>query len=264
MTTLVISSMNNVPLLFILQIGKKPRSNVLNTYSVMVKNKETDAVPSATVTLDDDKGLSAIQEGKERESQLVDEEITNDITLQKGQEEASSKQEEEKKLSVGNDDRLENDRPLSTGDQMDKENDTVNTDNAVRLNQNTDIESIVQSIEDNDKLAGDEHMSSNNDNTESVDSTSGERKSTEYGTQNHRKEKIEHDTNDTDELNKLNDGVAERKLLSKSENNTNETHLNVDLNVNEQTLSDNSEPNTITDKDTGITISQESDLDKHV
>ena len=262
MTTRVISSMNNVPLLFKLQIGKKPRSNVLNTYSVMVKNKESDAVPSATVTLDDDKGLTAIQEGKERESQLVDEGDNKDISLQNGQEEASSTKEEEKKLSAGNDDQLEIDRPLSTGDKTDNEHDIVNTDNAIRLNQNT--ESIMQSIDDNEKLAGNEHMSSNNDNTESVNTTSGERKSTEYGAQNRRKEKTEHDTNDTDELNKLNDGIAERELFSKSENNTNETHLDVDLNVNEQTLSDNSEPNTITDKDTGITIRQESELDKHV
>ena len=52
------------------QAGENPRKNILNTYSVMVRNKEQHEIPTATVTLDED-GLGSLEEGKERESQVI-------------------------------------------------------------------------------------------------------------------------------------------------------------------------------------------------
>lgn len=77
----------------LIQPNRKPRDDILNTYSVMVKDKERNAIPTATVTLDEDKGLGAIAEGKERESQLLAEEQAQEAA----QVEASvSKQEKDK------------------------------------------------------------------------------------------------------------------------------------------------------------------------
>ena len=42
----------------------------------MVKKKEENVIPTATVALDDDKGLTIIEEGKERESQVVSDKET--------------------------------------------------------------------------------------------------------------------------------------------------------------------------------------------
>lgn len=73
--------------------NRKPRDDILNTYSVMVKDKERNAIPTATVTLDEDRGLGAIAEGKERESQLLAEEQEQEAVQV---EESVSKQEKDK------------------------------------------------------------------------------------------------------------------------------------------------------------------------
>ena len=52
------------------QADENPRKNILNTYSVMVRNKEQHEIPTATVTLDEEE-LGSIKEGKERESQVM-------------------------------------------------------------------------------------------------------------------------------------------------------------------------------------------------
>lgn len=72
--------------------ARKPRGDILNTHSVMVKKKESNAIPTATIALDEDKGLTAIAEGKERESQLLAEEQ---------KEESVTTEEQGKKAETG-------------------------------------------------------------------------------------------------------------------------------------------------------------------
>ena len=69
------------------QADKNPRKNILNTYSVMVRNKEQHEIPTATVTLDEDV-LGSVEEGKERESVSSEQQgsPTTDIEAGKGKE----------------------------------------------------------------------------------------------------------------------------------------------------------------------------------
>ena len=222
---------------------------MLNTYSVMVKSKETDAVPSATVTLDDDKGLMAIQEGTDRESQLVEDE-TKDTTLPSGNNENDSAKEDKIKSSDGSIE--QKDSQLSNGDNAKTEQDTVNNDNSIKMDQTTDKE-LDKSVEDQDKSIGIIDISANNDNTDFAGFTSEEEKSTDPDTKS--VENTKHQTNGIDELNELNHEVAEISACSNTENVTKQKHLNVNDNVNEETLLANSEQNNVTDIENGVTTS---------
>ena len=215
----------------------------------MVKSKETDAVPSATVTLDDDKGLMAIQEGTERESQLVEDE-TKDTTLPSGNNENDSAKEDKIKSSDGSIE--QKDSQLSNGDNAKTEQDTVNKDNSIKMDQTTDKE-LDKSVEDQDKSIGIIDIAANNDNTDFAGTTSEEEKSTEPDTKTI--ENAKHQTNGIDELNTLNHEVAETSEYPNMENLTKQKHLNVNDNVNEETLLANSEQNNITDIENGVTTS---------
>lgn len=285
-------------------VGKKPRGNMLNTYSVMVKNKETDAVPTATVTLDDVKGLTAIEEGKERDSKILEETETDDTTLQNGQkEESSDKKEQLEQIAdtenQGKQPTVEDDRnehQPSKEDKIDIVPVIVHKDNDVRPKQPTEKESVENTIDDKDKSDSSEQ---NTKKDEVVDSISQKRDTNEDKPKDLNLEKTVNDISGIDESQIHDDKVDEHDRCSNSENITEQRHTDVDSNkmlsvskeetLSASTISANREPNTnsyhvqpsaqsnehvvdhelkenniITDKDTGITIIQDSDLDKQL
>ena len=132
------------------QADENPRKNILNTYSVMVRKKEQHEIPTATVTLDEDV-LGPLEEGKERESQVITQEesvsskqqgLTN-TDIEAGKE----KQEVTLEVSTTMDPTKESDNNELNGanqEEISVENhaDVVTiTENLTNQNNNVDIQS---------------------------------------------------------------------------------------------------------------------------